>query len=318
MYKSTRSWRRFDDYVVEFAHDRLLAGKRVALITLIKIEGSSPRPLGAQMAVSETGEWVGYLSGGCIERAVVAEAIAAIEDGKNRQVRYGRGSKYLDIQLPCGSAIELFFDVQIDRNKLALVVQDLNSRKVSSLTIRGDDLPSGPLVRRYEPRRRLIVAGVGPSAVQLALLGPQADFDTVLYSPDSSTREAPELEAIVAMPIDRDRAPKYQADKRTAIVFMFHDHDWDAKLIPAALETNAFYVGAMGSNKTHALRVSRLTELGIQPAQISRIRGPAGIFSGVKSAHDIAISILAEIVRADLDSTGSASLSAEGFAAVNW
>ena len=68
MNKSPRSWRRFDDYAVEFALERLLAGERVALITLVKIEGSSPRPLGAQMAVSETGEWVGYLSGGCIER----------------------------------------------------------------------------------------------------------------------------------------------------------------------------------------------------------------------------------------------------------
>ncbi|RWD98753.1 XdhC family protein [Mesorhizobium sp.] len=312
MHRPTRSWRRFDDYVVEFAHDRLAAGERVALVTLVKIEGSSPRPLGAQMAVSETGDWVGYLSGGCIERAVVAEAIAAIEDGNNRQVRYGRDSKYLDIQLPCGSAIELFFDVQVDRNVLDAVVENLNARKVSSMRIRCATAPSGPVVRRYEPRRKLIVAGVGPSAVQLALLGSQADFDTVLLSPDSSTREAPELKAIVTNPIERNSIPKYQADRRTAIVFMFHDHEWDQKLIPAALETEAFYLGAMGSSKTHCLRVSRLAELGIPPAQISRIRGPAGMFTGAKSAHDMAISILAEIIRADLDTTGHGTLSADG------
>ena len=85
---------------------------------------------------------------------------------------------------------------------------------------------------------------------------------------------------------------------------MFHDHDWEQKLIPAALETDAFYLGALGSNKTHRLRVSRLMELAIEPAQISRIRGPAGMFSGAKSAHDVAISILAEIVLADMISSG--------------
>lgn len=81
---------------------------RCALVTLVSIEGSSPRPLGAQMAVSETGDWVGYLSGGCIERTVVTEALDALALGRNRRVRYGKGSPYIDINLPCGSAIELF------------------------------------------------------------------------------------------------------------------------------------------------------------------------------------------------------------------
>lgn len=70
------AWDRFDEYVVDFALDRLRAAERIALVTLVKIEGPLPRPLGAQMAVSESGDWAGYLSGGCIERAVVAEAMA--------------------------------------------------------------------------------------------------------------------------------------------------------------------------------------------------------------------------------------------------
>ncbi|MFC3725695.1 XdhC family protein [Neoaquamicrobium sediminum] len=289
-------WRRFDDYVVEFALERLQAGERVALVTLVKIEGSSPRPLGAQMAVAESGVWTGYLSGGCIERAVVAEAVAAIAAGANRQVRYGRGSKYIDIQLPCGSAIELYFDVLIDQRALASIVDDINSRKVALMTIRSSDT----FLRRYEPRRRLIVAGVGPSAVRLALLGAQADFDTLLYSPDDSTREAPELAGIRTFPIDNAKQIRLPADERTAIVCMFHDHDREQEIIPAALQTNAFYIGAMGSRKTHQSRILQLVELGIEPRQIARIHGPAGLFSSAKSAHDIAISILSEIIRADL------------------
>ncbi|HWK15230.1 MAG TPA: XdhC family protein [Rhizobiaceae bacterium] len=104
-------WDMFDDYVVDFACDQAARSIRTAIVTLVEIEGSSPLRVGAQMAVAETGEWVGYLSGGCIERAIAAEACAAIWSGAPRRVRYGRGSPYMDIRLPCGGAIELVIDV---------------------------------------------------------------------------------------------------------------------------------------------------------------------------------------------------------------
>ena len=65
------------------------AGLRVALVTLVEVEGGAPRQAGAQMAVAEDGRYVGYLSGGCLEEAVVLEAQAAIAQGANRLVRYG-------------------------------------------------------------------------------------------------------------------------------------------------------------------------------------------------------------------------------------
>jgi xanthine dehydrogenase accessory factor len=297
-----QNWEAFDDYVLDFALDRARAGEKIALVTLAKIEGSSPRPLGAQMAVSQTGRWAGYLSGGCIERAVVSEAVSAIEEGKNRTARYGRGSKYMDIQLPCGSAIELVFDVGVSVDELAAVDARLRQRLPATLRIPtgGGEEMNSALMRRYQPRKRLIVAGVGPAAVQLSRLGQTVGFEVVAYSPDQPTIEAVSPLGVETVPINSAaNPPRIRADARTAIVFMFHDHAWESDLLPVALATDAFYIGAIGSHATHRTRLQHLAEMGFDSAQLERIHGPAGLFASGKNATDIALSILAEIAQTE-------------------
>jgi xanthine dehydrogenase accessory factor len=299
MTNRDQRWESFDDYVLDFALDRMRGGEKIALVTLAKIEGSSPRPLGAQMAVSETGRWVGYLSGGCIERAVVSEALGAIAEGRNRTVRYGRGSKYMDIQLPCGSAIELVFDVGVSAEELAAVDARLRQRLPATLRVPSlGEETDHCLVRHYQPRKRLVVAGVGPSAAQLSRLGQAVGFEVVAYSPDRPTIEAVSPLGVETVSINSAAVlPKIRADARTAIVFMFHDHEWERDILPAALATDAFYIGAIGSRATHRTRLRQLGEMGFEPAQLKRIHGPAGLFAGAKNATDIALSILAEIAQ---------------------
>lgn len=312
------SWDQFDDYVIDFAIDCRRRGERIAIVTLVKIEGSSPRPLGAQMAVSETGRWTGYLSGGCIERAVVSEAIAAIQEGENRRVRYGRGSKYFDIQLPCGSAIELVFNVTTTDEDLVAVDARLHRRLPATMHIPSlADDESETLTRVYAPRTRIIVAGIGPSAVQLARLGLLTGFEVVLYSPDTVTREevlkAPGVE-VVPIP-SAASLPVIHADRHTAVAVMFHDHEWETDLLPLILETDAFYVGAMGSRKTHKRRLDILARYGMEKEKLGRIRGPAGLFESGKSASSIALSILAEIMQANVEVTARTGLLSDGGAA---
>lgn len=292
-------WDVFDDYVLDFAIERLSRGQRLALVTLVRIEGSSPRFPGAQMAVCETGDWVGYLSGGCIERAVVAEAIDAIAAGGNRLVRYGRGSKYFDIQLPCGSAIELFFDVGIGAESLIAIDRRLKQRQTAELPIDPDNRFNARMVRLYRPPKRLIVAGVGPATVQLARMAQVAGFEVIGWSYDEPTLER--LAGLCAWTVrltGHGSTPPLEADALTAIVLMFHDHDWEMALLPAALASNAFYIGAMGSRATHRLRLEKLAALGFDRASGERIHGPAGLFAASKSAGDIALSILAELAQA--------------------
>jgi len=315
MKMAAGSWDQFDDYVIDFAVDRRRSGERIAVVTLVQIEGSSPRPLGAQMVVSESGHWTGYLSGGCIERAVVSEAIAAIDEGENRRVRYGRGSKYFDIQLPCGSAIELVFDVRVADSDLSMIDARLHRRlpaimRVPALT----DDESETLSRIYAPRTRIVVAGIGPSAVQLCRIGLLTGFEMCLYSPDRVTREEVlKTPGIEVVPIPGPSSlPNIYADRHTAIALMFHDHDWETNLLPGILETDAFYVGAMGSRKTHQRRLDILARFGVEAEKLGRIRGPAGLFESGKSASSIALSILAEIMQANVGVSAGTGLLSNG------
>lgn len=287
----------FDEYVIDFALDAAKSGQRFALITLVNVEGSSPRRPGAQMAVSEDGRWVGYLSGGCLERAIITEALDTLADGRNRRVRYGAGSKYFDIRLPCGSSIDLYFDVSQPVRKLESLQMRLatRSRAVMDIGPGNDDevLPHPHL--EYVPRRRLLVFGNGPAAVYLCRLATGAGFQVSLYSSDSSTGTFVEAAgAHVTTLTSEKQVHPIVGDDRTAIVFMFHDHEWEAELLPAALSTDAFYIGALGSRRTHEKRQRRLGALGFDQASIDRVRGPAGSFHGY-TAPDIALSILAEI-----------------------
>lgn len=290
----------FDDYVLDFALAALRAGKRAALVTLVGIEGSSPRPLGAQMAVASDGASVGYLSGGCLERAVVAQALEAMEAGASRLVRYGRGSDFLDIQLPCGSAITLHVDVTPTRTGLEDLDRAYRARRESTVSIGPVDHSGRLLTRHYRPRTRLLVAGVGAAAVQVLRLGRATGLDTALLSPDEPTRAAGLLEGIQATPLrSTGHAAAFAADARTAVVLMFHDHDWEDELLAAALASEAFYIGAQGSRMVHAARRQRLAKAGFDAETIARIRGPAGLFHGGKNAGAVAASILAEIMEAE-------------------
>ncbi|TCK28141.1 xanthine dehydrogenase accessory factor [Ancylobacter aquaticus] len=301
MQRPDGSWDPFADQVIDFALARLREGKRVAIVTLFSIDGAAPRQLGAQMAVTEAGEAVGYLSGGCLERAVITEAIEAMEAGANRLVRYGKDSQYLDIQLPCGSAIALYFDVTATIARLEKLEQAYLAREESTVEIGPAPGEQGlMLTRHYRPNRRLIVAGVGPAAAQLLLLGKVSGFETELLSPDAPTRAACARDGVLARPIhSTGHAEEFAADARTAFVLMFHDHEWEYEFLAAALASEAFYIGAQGSRMVHAARRQRLLNAGFSAAEVARIRGPAGLFHGTKSAHAIAVSILAEIMEAE-------------------
>jgi xanthine dehydrogenase accessory factor len=230
-------------------------------------------------------------------------------------VRYGRGSPYLDIQLPCGSAIELVMDIGVTVEELARVDGRLRQRKDATLSIpdpvqsHGTGTSVGPFLRRYLPRRRLAVAGIGPVTVQLARLARASGFDVLAAAPDEATLGAIGDSGIKTLPIHLSGdGAGFEIDARTAVVLAFHDHEWETGLLPRILKSDAFYIGAMGSVRTHQLRIERLKADGVTATAIGRIRSPAGVLSGTKGATDIAISILAEIVQEEARTIGPSLL----------
>lgn len=253
-----------------------------ALCTVTAIDGSWSRRLGAQLAVLPDGSTRGSLSDGCLEKALATEALAG---GAARVLRYGQGSPFLDIRLPCGSGIEVMVDPAPDRSALKAACAALTAREPADLAI--GHTPQGLFVRRFLPKLRLVVLGSGPEVTALVRLA-QAQGIACLVG-------APGGEPGADVPLSLGLAPDLAVDPWTAIAVLFHDHEWERSLLPWALGTPAFYVGAQGGRGARETRAAMLAETGWNPED-PRLRSPIGVFAHARTPSVLALSILAEIV----------------------
>ncbi|MEX2482678.1 MAG: XdhC family protein, partial [Gammaproteobacteria bacterium] len=282
-------------------------GLACALITLVQVDGSAPRPVGSQMAVNERGDAVGNITGGCAEAAIIAEAQARLAAGTNRLLRYGKDSPYIDIRLPCGSGIDIFFDVCLGSDEVARIVDANAARQAAWLAFdfatlgatsgTEDSPPDWDYVRICEPVTRILAAGKGPLLPLLAELGNTAEFEMIVMSPEADTLEMARPHAREAQAMSTADAFRCgELDRWTAFLSLFHEHEWEPAVLTEALASHCFYIGALGSRRTAAARREALREAGIDDAGIARIRGPVGLPIGAKSPPEIALAILAEIV----------------------
>ena len=287
------------------------SGERCALVTLVGVDGNAPRAEGAQMAVSETGQWAGYISGGCLEPAIALEAVSAIKAGKPRLLRYGEGSPYFDIRLPCGSGLDVFIQPLSD----ACLIQDMAARirhrqpfalRIDLATGAGTlkaSAKSGLRSHRegnvflliYEPAIRCLIAGSSPIAVALSELAACAGFEAAFYATDPEI--LPKLPASVTVWPLRPRM-HLVVDRWTAAILAFHDHEQEFPFFSELLPGPCFFIGAIGSRNAHAARRTALIEAGFSETDIARIKSPAGLVTGLKTAPSVALSILTQIVAA--------------------
>ncbi|MDB5724922.1 MAG: hypothetical protein JWQ16_1676 [Novosphingobium sp.] len=265
-------------------------GGAAALCTVTAIDGSWSRRLGAQLAVLPDGSTRGSLADGCLEKALATEALAAQSSGTPARVlRYGEGSPFLDIRLPCGSGIEVLVDPAPDHQALEAACAALTAREPAELAI--GKTPQGPFVRRYLPKLRLVVMGSGPEVTALRRLALAQGIDCLVAGPSG--------EATNDIAIGLGQAPQLPADAAidpwTAIAVLFHDHEWERGILPWALASPAFYVGAQGGRGARETRLAMLAEVGGNPAD-PRLRSPIGVFAHARTPSVLALSILAEIV----------------------
>lgn len=289
-------------------------GQRVALVTLAGVEGGAPRQAGDQMAVAQDGRFAGYLSGGCLEAAVVHEAQAVLADGRNRLVRYGKGSPYFDIKLPCGSGLDLYFDQDLDpalvssmmdlrarRQPFALEIDLKSGAKIARAWAQGSVIPQSQrdgdtFTRVYPPSLRLILLGNGPALTGMAALAATLGIDMVAVSTDDATRAAlaasrPRLEVA-----DTLAGVNAEPDFATAAVLFLHEHDKEPDILARLLKTPCFYIGALGNHAVHRTRIAMLEMRGFTKAELQRIRAPVGAIAGAKSKATLAVGIFAEIL----------------------
>lgn len=307
-------------------------GRGVALATVAATWGSSPRPVGSHMAVSDGGDFAGSVSGGCIEGAVVEAALAAIAGGKPAMLEYGVTNEAAwEVGLACGGRIQVFVQpkptvlddlmrARAAKHMCAMVTDTASGAQllVDGETLSGDLCLSddevmdvrariaadrsgiaayGHLVRVYAPQPRMVIVGAVHIAQALAPMAQTAGFEVTVIDPREGFAKSGALagiHAIVAWPDEAMAA--FQPDARTAVVTLTHDPKLDDPALAAALTSDAFYIGALGSKKTHAKRLERLTEAGFTAGDTARINGPVGLDINALTPAEIAVAILAQVV----------------------
>lgn len=296
-------------------------GEAGALVTLIGVDGASPRPIGAEMAVSASGERVGYLSGGCLERAVALEAQAAIAEGRPRTLRYGQGSPFLDVALPCGSGIDVHVLPQVAPDVLATAARFDAERRIYARITRLDtgateligynDDEAGlqshrdgaRFVRVYRPCLRLSICGAGPAITTLAQMAHLAGLEVSVFTNDDETADLVRGHGVPALPLGTAAMVKgpaadhplfHRADPYSATVLMLHDPEWEAALLAKLLSLPTYYLGAIGSQRARAARSAAMDALGVAADLRQRLVAPAGVTPHAKTAPSLAGSVLAD------------------------
>lgn len=285
--------------IVDAAARLIQADGRFALIASLSIKGGAAREVGSLAIVEPDGMMTGYLSNGCIDRDIQHRAKMALQVNRKEMVRYGEGSRYLDLKLPCGGALDVLIDPDPDREMLLKAKRAFDARGQATLSFREGGAGHNTHSFIYEPRVRLYLAGRGAIFRAMAHLGTATGYEVFLISPDTEDLDATQhlstQTAVHLMSFDQ-ALDLDSLDRRSAFLTLFHDHDWEPHLLLKALGTPAGFIGSLGSRRTHVMRRETLIGLGATKAQISRLKGPIGLVGSLRDASFIAISALAEIV----------------------
>lgn len=285
------------------------SGQSCALVLITATEGGAVRAPGALFGVGEASS-AGYISGGCIDADVALQARASCADGTLKSLRYGAGSPFVDLPLPCGGAIEVLIVPNPDVSKIKAAYNCLVGRQELELIVRPDGALvvssdearqiQGDHVFNYRPKLRLRIAGRGADALALARISDAAGYATHIQLVDDEDifdARCAGLSSVERLSSPADLSANTD-DPWTAFVLLFHDQDWEVPLLQQALQGSAFYVGAVGSTRTHAARCKALKAAGCAEVDIAFVRGPIGLVPSLRDASMLAISALAEIVGA--------------------
>jgi xanthine dehydrogenase accessory factor len=293
------------DDVLAKAEEWRAAGEEVALATVVATRRSAPRPLGSKLAVTRSGRLYGSVSGGCVE-ADVAERCQAVLDGELPSVvSYGiEDDEAWTVGLPCGGEIDVFLEPyagapDIERGTSYVVVEgeDAGRRWTKDERVQ-TGLRENVFAEAVGPPPRLVAVGAGDIAEALCALAKPLGWRTIVVDPRAGLANRERVpsadEILVAWP--EDAFAQVRPDVGTAVVVLTHDDKFDVPALKAALASEAFYVGALGSRRNQERRRGRLLEAGIEESALDRIAGPSGLDIGAASSAETALSMLAEML----------------------
>ncbi len=299
------------------------SGRGAVLATVVETWGSAPRPVGSQLVIDREGAMEGSVSGGCVEGAVITEAMEAIEDGKARLLDFGvSDDQAFAVGLACGGRIRVLVEpvggvlpesllaelveARAKRRQIAYVAElQSDTRRLAGreefaerfrLDRSGVEEDEKTFVAVHNPPLRMVVVGAVHIAQPLVMMARACGYDPTLIDPRPVFGSEERFTGYPILDDWPDEALEaHGLDARTAVVTLTHDPKLDDPAIKVAIRSDCFYLGCLGSKRTHAKRVERLTAEGYTEDEINRIHAPVGLNIGALSPAEIAVSIMAQI-----------------------
>jgi len=304
-----------DQDVLQTASEWMQQGHEVALVTVLKTWGSSPRPPGSLFIMRPDGLMSGSVSGGCVEEDLV-QRYCSQQLSKSYPVRIDYGVNREDAMrfgLPCGGRLELLVEqlhdpVQLQslldslhQQQLVARIVDLQSGRVSLQPAKAeqDFVYTNTRVRKIlGPQWNMLLIGAGHLSHYVSQLGLMLGYRVIVCDPREEYAQGWHVEGTELTTLMPDDAvQQYARQPRSIVLALTHDPKLDDMALLDALNTQAFYVGAIGSQRNCDARRRRLKELGISPANLQRLHAPVGLPIGSHTPPEIAVSILAEITQ---------------------
>lgn len=292
-------------------------GQRVALVTVVRTWGSSPRPIGSLMLMRDDGVHTGSVSGGCVEEDLVARyRDQQLADAYPTLVDYGIDRQEATrFGLPCGGRLELLVEELDNLSQIQTLLEKmynkeltlrqvcLNTGEVSlhTASAKDDFLYTDDYVKKvFGPRWQMLLIGAGHLSQYVASMAVMLDYQVIVCDPREEYERGwtlsdseQDIEFVRIMPDEAVQA--YATHPRSVVITLAHDPKLDDMALMDALNSQAFYVGAIGSQKNNDQRRERLKQLGITPHELQQLHAPVGLPIGSHTPPEIAVSILAEI-----------------------
>ena len=306
-----------DHTILSSLLEALTQGEQPWLVTVTGTIGSSPRPVGSLVVFRTDGSQIGSVSGGCVEEDLIEQLLAGTFHGPAVHfTEYGVSAEDNEKWgLPCGGRLELAIQqldakdtdwvagarqAMVERRTVLRRVDCISGESLLSATDRFTTLEKSEecLSHCFGPRQRLLLVGAGQLAANLSTLALAMDYEVLL----TDSREwaldqwqGPDIEKILGLPDDVVR--EHGSDELCAVITLSHDPRVDDMALMEALESAAWYVGALGSVRTTEKRLARLLKLGIEENALARLHAPVGLSIGSKTTMEIAVSVMAQLTQ---------------------
>jgi xanthine dehydrogenase accessory factor len=273
-------------------------GRKMALATVVKTWGSSPRPVGSHLVIDADGHMEGSVSGGCVDGVVVTAARDCINTKKGELLQFEVATDQAwEVGLSCGGEVHILVEPLINIAEKVSYLLDNDANTIKKLHSETKMIDGNFFTHEYKPALKMIVVGAVHISQGLVSMAKTLDIDVILVDPRTayaSEERFPDIDFITSWP--DEALKKIGINASTAIVTLSHDPKLDDPALEIAVRSEAFYIAALGSLKTQKERKKRLKEKGFSEDEIARIHGPAGLDIGALEPAEIALSILSELV----------------------